>query len=148
MKVALDSNIIIYAEGLADDPRNSQAQRIIAAILPSNLVVPLQAISETLFWLIKRAKQPREVACHSVGYWLKTYALQNVDAEVLQGATELIADHRLQVFDAIILASAYSSGASVLLSEDMQHGFRWRGVTVVNPFLAEPHPLIQSLIAS
>ena len=54
MKVALDSNIIIYAEGLADDPRNSQAQRIIAAILPSNLVVPLQAISETLFWLIKR----------------------------------------------------------------------------------------------
>jgi hypothetical protein len=30
----------------------------------------------------------------------------------------------------------------VLLSEDMQHGFVYRGVTVINPFAEPAHPLL------
>ena len=148
MKIALDSNVMIYAEGLADDPRNTIAQKIIAAAGPGQLVIPVQAVSETLFWLIKRARQPYAVACQSSRIWLSSYTLQNVDAEVMVGAMELVSMHHLQVFDAIILACAAQAGAEVLLSEDMQHGFVWRGVTVVNPFLAEPNPLVRKLIAT
>jgi predicted nucleic acid-binding protein len=148
VKVALDSNIIIYAEGLVDDTRNALAQRIVAVVPPDKLVIPLQAVSETLFWLIRRAGLPPAAACQSIGYWLRSYSTQAVDDNVMQGATELIAAHRLQVFDAIILSCASSADASVLLSEDMQDGFSWRGVTVVNPFLPTPNPLIRNLIAA
>lgn len=34
----------------------------------------------------------------------------------------------------------------VLLSEDMQDGFTWRGVTVVNPYRIPSHPLLASLL--
>jgi hypothetical protein len=32
------------------------------------------------------------------------------------------------------------------LSEDMQDGFSWRGVTVVNPFASKRHPLLDGLL--
>lgn len=147
MRVALDSNIIIYAEGLADDRRNELAQRLLAAISPDQIVVPVQSVSETLYWLVNRAKLPRVDASERAQFWLSNYVSQAMTLAVMTGALEIISVHGLQVFDAIILACAIEAGAQVLLSEDMQHGFRWRGVTVVNPFRAEPHPLIKSLVA-
>ena len=37
-------------------------------------------------------------------------------------------------------------GFRLLLSEDLQDGFTWRGVTVANPFAAQQHPLWASLL--
>lgn len=147
MKVALDSNIIIYSEGLTEDRRNELAQKILAAISPDQIVIPVQSVSETLYWLINRAKLPRVDASERAQFWLSNYVSQAVTVAVMTGAMEIISVHGLQVFDAIILACAIEAGAQVLLSEDMQHGFRWRGVTVINPFLAETHPLIKTLVA-
>ncbi len=147
MKVALDSNIMIYSEGLTEDRRNTIAQDILTEIEPDQLVVPVQSVSETLYWLINRAKMSRADAGERAHFWLSNYVSQAVTVTVMTAAIEVISTHGLQVFDAIILACAEESGAQVLLSEDMQHGFRWRGVTVINPFLAEPHPLIKSLVA-
>ncbi len=61
------------------------------------------------------------------------------NAEVFLNALDLATDHKLQFWDALIVATAASSGCSLLLSEDMQDGFAWRGITVVNPFSAKPH---------
>jgi predicted nucleic acid-binding protein len=146
MKVALDSNILIYAEGLTQDHRNERAQTIIAAISPDQLVIPIQSISETLYWLISRAKLSRVAANERARFWLSNYAAQAVTEDVMVNAMDLVSMHNLQVFDAIILACAEEANASVLFSEDMQHGFRWRGVTVINPFLTEPHPLLKFLL--
>jgi predicted nucleic acid-binding protein len=35
-----------------------------------------------------------------------------------------------------MLAVAAQAGCRVLLSEDMQHGFTWRGATIRDPFSA------------
>jgi predicted nucleic acid-binding protein len=146
MRVALDSNIMIYAEGLTDDTRNLTAQKLIQNVPAGQLVVPSQAIIETMNWLIKRAKWSRHKAAASARSWLNDYAVQATDSNVLEAAFQLVSVHQLQVFDAIILAAAEESASTVLLSEDMQDGFRWRGVTVVNPFLDTPSPLIQNLL--
>jgi hypothetical protein len=34
----------------------------------------------------------------------------------------------------------------LLLSEDLQDGFTWGGVTVANPFAARRHALLESLL--
>lgn len=47
---------------------------------------------------------------------------------------ELVASHRIAFRNAGILACAALAGCRRLLSEDMNAGFTWRGVTVGNPF--------------
>jgi predicted nucleic acid-binding protein len=62
-------------------------------------------------------------------------------------ALELAEQHGLNIWDAIILSVSASAGCRLLLSEDMQHGFEWRGVTIINSFLPQPHPLLLRALA-
>ena len=146
VRAALDSNFMIYAEGLADDPRNSIAQDLLKKIAPDKVIVPLQSVVETTRWLINRAKQPLNLATKSAIHWATNYVAQPTDLNVMISAMQLLGQHGLQLFDCIIIAAAAEAGADILLSEDMQHGFTWRGVTIVNPFLTEPSAHLLKLI--
>jgi predicted nucleic acid-binding protein len=65
---------------------------------------------------------------------------------VLTRATDLAADHRLSIWDSVILAAAAEAGCRLLISEDMQPGFTWGGVTIVNPFAATPQSALALLL--
>lgn len=56
-------------------------------------------------------------------------------AHVLR-ASEIMELSKLSFWDALIIASAEAAGAEVLASEDLQHGQKIAGVTVINPFAA------------
>jgi predicted nucleic acid-binding protein len=62
-------------------------------------------------------------------------------------AIDLAADHKLSIWDAI-LAVAAEAGCRLLLSEDLQQGFTWAGVTVVNPFITPLHPLLMAALGT
>ena len=55
MLIALDSNILIYAEGINDERRRLLATLLLDAIGPGNLVLPLQAAGEVFRALLKSA---------------------------------------------------------------------------------------------
>ena len=61
-------------------------------------------------------------------------------------AADLATDHHLRIWDAVILSASAEAGCRLLLSEDLQEGFTWRGVTVTNPFSATPHALLRRLV--
>ena len=67
--------------------------------------------------------------------------------ETLALAFDLSVTHQIQIFDAIIMAAAAETDCRMLVSEDMQDGFVWRSVTVVNPFLPTLHPLLGDLLS-
>ena len=61
-------------------------------------------------------------------------------------AIDLAADHRLSIWDSVMISVASENDCRLLLSEDLQDGFTWGGVTVTNPFAAQQHPLLASLL--
>ncbi len=143
---ALDSNIIIYAEDVFADARHAAAQALIENAHDDSLVLPLQAVGEAMNWLVRRGGVPKAIAAERMSDWTSQFPTQATTLEVFNAGRVLISHHGLQVWDAIILASAAEAGSDMLLSEDMQHGFEWQGVTVINPFLAEPHPMLKQLL--
>ena len=78
--------------------------------------------------------------------WRDTFTVADTTAEVLLKAAEVATDHRLSIWDAVMLGAASSAGCRLLLSEDMQDGFTWAGVTVVNPFADQPNPLLAAML--
>ena len=53
----------------------------------------------------------------------------------------------VRMWDALVMAAAADNRCRIVLSEDLQHGFTWRGVTIVNPFLPEESPLLAAILA-
>ena len=45
-----------------------------------------------------------------------------------------------------VAAASAEAECRLLLSEDLEEGFTWRGVTVTNPFAPTLHPLLASLL--
>src|SRR6266571_5146043 len=74
------------------------------------------------------------------------FSLIETSENVLVGAAELAVRHRFSFWDGVVLASAAEGGCRLLLSEDLQEGFTWNGVTVSNPFGVSPHPLLTDLL--
>ena len=134
MRVALDTNVLAYAEGVNGEDRKATALRILRDFSEHEVVVPAQALGELFVVLTRKARRDAAAARDAVLGWADGFPLVDTTPAVVMEAMELVATHRLAFWDAVMLAAAAQAGCRVLLSEDMQHGFTWRGVTIQDPF--------------
>ncbi|MGH9413514.1 MAG: PIN domain-containing protein, partial [Terriglobales bacterium] len=109
-------------------------------------MVGLQVLGELFNVLTRKAHVPSEEALLRVEHWAATLETAVTDGNALRAGMELAILAKLGIWDAIHLSVAAAAGCEVFLSEDLQHGFRWRGMTVVNPFAHPDHPLLARLL--
>ncbi len=141
-RVALDTNVLFYAVGYNDADREGKILRILSGLDPEAIVLPAQAVGEFYTVSIRKAGVSHAVARESIRAWTTRVSVWAATSATFLDALDLSASHKLQFWDALILATAAEAGCRILLSEDMQHGFVWRGCTVVNPFAEQMHPLL------
>ena len=147
MYVALDSNILVYAEGVNGRPMQQAARALVAKLARESTLLPVQALGELYAVLIKKARRSRAKARDAVLDWGDAFPLIETSSSVLLQAMELSAGHQLAFWDSVILSAAADASCRLLLSEDLHDGFTWSGVTVANPFAARPHPALAALLA-
>jgi predicted nucleic acid-binding protein len=97
--------------------------------------------------LTRKAGWPAARARLAVAAWRGSFALAPTTEAALIEAIDLATDHRLGIWDSIMISVAAENGCRFLLSEDLQDGFTWHGVTVVNPFAAPLHPVFAAFFA-
>ena len=146
MRVALDTNILAYAEGLGDDRRCSAAMQLIEQLPGHAVVLPAQTLGELARVLSGKAKCSAAQTRQAVLSWADSFEVADSTWFAFQSALDLTVDHQLPMWDALILAVAAENHCRLLLSEDLHHGFTWRGVTVVNPFAEPRSPLLIGLL--
>ncbi|MEI6703344.1 MAG: PIN domain-containing protein [Deltaproteobacteria bacterium] len=146
MRVAIDTNILGYAEGVGDAARRDTALDLITRLPPECVLIPAQVLGELFRVLTGKVKCPPEMARARILQWADSFEVADSTWASFQSAFDLTVDHGLQIWDALILAVTAENRCRILLSEDMQDGFTWRGVTVVNPYRIPSHPLLSSMI--
>jgi predicted nucleic acid-binding protein len=125
-----DTNVLIYAFA-ADDPRSVRAEELLA----EGGIVGVQVLNE--FTNVARRKLQWR--------WAQIESALAVIEELLgpalpltlvihRHALDLARDHSLSFYDALIVSAARDAGCQVLFSEDLQHGQRFDGLTIMNPF--------------
>lgn len=147
MRIALDTNVLAYAEGAGDPHRQGIALALLETMKTSGAVLPVQVLGELFNVLVRKAGWSREQARQSVLAWKDAFTLAHTSAETMLSACQLAAAHQLSIWDAVMLSASAEANCQLLLSEDMHDGFVWRGVTVANPFKPELHPLLASALA-
>jgi len=147
MRVALDTNILAYAEGIDDEARRDAAVALMARIPPLTVFLPTQVLGELFTVLIRKGGRTAAQARETLLGWLDAYPSIDTSQAVLSSAMDLATAHQFSIWDAIILAAAARADCRLLLSDDMHEGFIWNGVTIANPFSKTPHPLLEAMLA-
>lgn len=146
MKIALDTNVLAYAEGVNDADKRDIVLDLMRRLPVESAVIPVQVLGELFNVLVRKAGRPRAEARDALLDWRDTYPTVPTVPEVMLAAADLATDHRFSIWDAVIFAAASQAECRLLLSEDMQDGFTWGGVTVVNPFASPRHALLEAVL--
>jgi predicted nucleic acid-binding protein len=132
----VDTNVLVYAYDADAGEKHGRAREILMDLWSSGPgAVSAQVLQE--FYVTVTRKLPKPLSRRRAREVVATYQAwpvhsPNVDDVV--AASELEERHRFSFWDALIVVSAQRSGATTLLSEDLQPGRRIGGLTITNPF--------------
>lgn len=146
MRAALDTNILAYAEGLGDECRCEKARSLISQIQIGKVLLPAQTLGELYQVLTTKQNLSAKEARETILTWGDSFEVMDSTWRSFQSAFDLVADHQLQIWDALILAVTAENRCRLLITEDFQDGFTWRGVTIVNPFTHADSPMLEALL--
>jgi predicted nucleic acid-binding protein len=135
-RFALDTNVLVYAVLERRSERGERCAELIKAATGG--VIPVQVLGEFLNVVRRRRPEMLDVALRSVDAYRLTFEIVPTGHDTLLAAAAFAQRYMLQFWDAVIWQVAARSGATVLLSEDMQDGFAVDRMRVVDPFGADP----------
>lgn len=150
IRVALDTHILTYLAGVSrsenDEAKIARVRGLIGRLGDvASPVAPTQTLGE-LFAVLRRSGASAEEAHAILLEFSQCFAVPASEKGTALAAADLAVDHRLPFWDALILSAAVDAGCALLLSEDMQHGFVTRGLTVVDPLRDEMHPRLAAVL--
>ncbi|MCZ7638627.1 MAG: PIN domain-containing protein [Verrucomicrobia bacterium] len=108
----------------------------VALLQARDLVLSIQVLQE-FYVQATRPTRPRSLthdeAASFISTWLR-FPVQENTVAVFQAALAAKARYQLSYWDAAILAAARAAGCREVLSEDLNPGQDYDGLTIVNPF--------------
>ena len=137
--VFVDSNVLIYARDDGTPSKQARAVEWLAHLWREGLGrTSTQVLSE--FYVNVTGKIANRVTPDEAWQEVNTFFVwrpQPIDPALLARAREIERRWRLSWWDSLIVAAAQLQGCSILLTEDLQNGAVFDGLTVRSPFTHE-----------
>lgn len=145
-RVALDSNILIYAELEPDSEKGKRCVDLILRVARDG-VIPAQVLGEYLRFVQRRVPAAFEESIRQARIYQTVFLTPPTTADIVNRASDLAHAHRLQFWDCIVCAASMQAGAKALLTEDMQDGRVIDGLHLINPFASANMRTIDALLS-
>jgi predicted nucleic acid-binding protein len=134
----LDTNIFVYSFDAAAPKKARRASELIeSAIASGKGVVSYQVVQEFFNVAFRKFSQPMSGADAEqyLGIVFRPLLSVHSSQAIFLEGLQLTGQRRLAWYDSLIVAAAIQSECELLYSEDLQHGQRFGGVQIRNPFL-------------
>jgi len=130
----VDTNVLLYAQDRRDDRRRGIAQAVLDELWAAgNGVLSTQVLQEVSNVATRKLQLSPETARRIVAEYAE-WPVVETTAQLIVSASVLHERHRFSFWDAMVVEAALLSGATTLLSEDLQDGRRIGDLTIRNPF--------------
>ena len=138
-KTFVDTHVLICAHDLDAQSKCDSARRILRELWSERSgVLSPQVLQEFYVNVTRKIKRPlNQPAARQV---VSSYAIWCVDTTPsdISVAFRIEDEHRIGSWDALIIASAIKSGATRILSEDLNNGQTSAGMRIESPFVGAP----------
>lgn len=137
VRAFFDTNVLVYTDD-ADAPDKQAAALELWQHQRSDdqAVISIQVMQEYFWATTRKLSVDPVVATEKLMLFARADVLRPSADDVIEAA-RLATEQYLSFWDAMIVQIAIRGGCSVLFSEDMQHGRRFAGLEIRNPFAGE-----------
>ena len=132
----LDTNVLVYLFDVDEPAKRAVAESIFRE--HANIRISTQVLQEfyvTVTRKLGRPMRPRDALSAVEGF--QTYPVAVVSSALVANGIRRSIDSKLSFWDALIVETALAEGADLLVSEDLQDGWKIERMRVWNPFPAE-----------
>ncbi len=88
MRAALDTNVLVYAEGFGDADRVRVSRDLLQQLEAADLVIPVQCLGELFRVLTGKAGRSSADVQEALLSWMDSYSLQETTAEAWRGESD------------------------------------------------------------
>ena len=134
----VDTNVLAYADDRDAGTKRPQAQSIIQrAFEDGSGVVSNQVLRELFVVGTRKLGLSADASRRRVELYARLDVV-GLDVDDLLSAIDLTRLHSISLWYALIVQAAQNGGCAVIYTEGLQHGYRFGGLEVVNPFREPP----------
>ena len=132
----VDTNVLVYAHDRSESRRQAVAQALLGALWRNRTGILSTQVLQEFYVVVTRKSDPpmRRVAAREIVALYGEWPIVQLDVALILAASQLEERHGLSFWDALIVEAARRSGATRLLTEDLQSGREIGGVRIENPF--------------
>jgi len=138
-KTFVDTNVLIYAHDIDAGPKHEIAKSVIRELWSNRAgLLSTQVLQEFYVNVTRKIASPLpKVSARAVIHSYASWCIENTLVDI-STAFRIEDESQIGFWDALIIASAAKSGATRLISEDLNSGQTVMGVAIENPFAAIP----------
>lgn len=134
-RISFDANVLFYSvDRDAGEKRERAIEIIHRAAVELDCALTAQALAEFFVATTRKGKMSAEDAAAQVEDWKILFGAAPTTGQSLKRAIQIVQQHSIAFWDAMLWAAAREAGVTLLLSEDLQDGRELGGVRFRNPF--------------
>jgi predicted nucleic acid-binding protein len=132
----LDTNVLAYAHDRSETHKQPIAQALLEDLWRTRSGVLSTQVLQEFYVVATRKFDPpmRRGDAREIVALYGTWPIVPVDLALILAASKLEERHAFSFWDALVVEAARRSGATRLMTEDLQGGRRIGGVSIENPF--------------
>lgn len=138
MKIFFDTNVLVYVFDAHTPDKQATAQTLLRQYTASGeILLSTQVLQEFFVTVVRKLRRPldEQTAFEAVRNFSLLPLIQITPRLILFAIQRCRAD-KISFWDALMVGAAIEGGASVIYTEDLQHGRNFESVEIHNPFLA------------
>jgi predicted nucleic acid-binding protein len=134
-KTFVDTNVLIYAHDVDTETKHAKAKRVLSELWSERTgILSMQVLQEFYVNVTRKIATPlpknlARLIVNSYAIW----CMETTPAEI-SAAFRIEDESKIGFWDALIVASAAKSGATRILSEDLNAQQMIAGIRIENPF--------------
>jgi len=136
--VFVDTNVFVYAQTVDTSEKHRAARAWVDHLWRTGQGRTSTQVLQEFYAVTTRKLHADADTARNETRDLMAWSPIAVDPLAIEGAWAVEDRYSLSFWDALIVASAHLARCETLLTEDLQHGMDFDGITVVSPFARTP----------
>lgn len=147
MSLSVDTNILVYTIDPTHRSKHQAAIEILQQLSLGDHGLTQQVIGEFLNVCRRQDKALHSALRRTAERYARIFPVMQTQAAFLFPAFDRATRFKIQFWDALIITICLANGVTHLLSEDLQDGQKFDGLTIINPFNPGNEATLKRLMA-